>query len=124
MENLKFKAWIKKQNKITEVKAIFFKENNTFVETKHNIYNIKEVHLMQHIGLKDRNGDEIYEGHILKDIYTGKRSFIHFINGNFYLIDDGNYFSSLYCLDTKYYDIAGYVYDDKELLQTIDTIKI
>jgi hypothetical protein len=68
--------------------------------------------LMQSTGLKDKNGKEIYEGDILDDIGSKVHGQIIFINGAFI----ATHLNHRWDMDTRYLEVIGNIYENKELL--------
>jgi uncharacterized phage protein (TIGR01671 family) len=72
MREIKFRAWDKEYNVMSEVTEIFFDSKVVKIQRIMpskwlNIYLqiFNNIELMQYTGLKDKNGKEIYEGDIL-----------------------------------------------------------
>ena len=130
----KFRAFIKDENKVVDVKELSFKYDEVVYESGRytEVRRFKDVRLMQSTGLKDITGDEIYEGDIVKvlikdeepkitkdKIYTGvvvyrQGTFDVTVHENTYLgIIPQMYMSDGDCV----FRILGNIYENPELLE-------
>ena len=132
MREIKFRAWLKDEKEMIDVKAIDFDENGdvfsvNYPEGKsYSGYDKDEIELMQYVGLKDKNGVEIFEGDIVKlwkaksDDYdswfepTRELKVINFKNGcfRFGCREFIRYNTCSYELE-----VIGNIYENKELLE-------
>lgn len=122
----KFRAWDKETKTMIEVSSINFEEHLIlggyweFGQTEPIKFD--EVILMQSTGLKDKNGQEIFEGDIVN--YRGRKAIIKW---------HGSYASFIYrfvdemhkrnaewkplYLSYYHFEIIGNVYENKELVE-------
>ena len=122
MKEIKFRCWF--DNKMHRVEDVSFRGNtiNLFAA---DIIKFEDGILMQYIGLKDKNGKEIYEGDIIGYIdWDGKMR----VDG---VIKYGEYNCS--CCNGVYgwyvdegdirgiegYEVIGNIYDNPELLEKV-----
>jgi uncharacterized phage protein (TIGR01671 family) len=108
---IKFRAWMKKREKMTEVFTFEDFDENYFIPE--GVY-IRDMTIMQYTGLKDKNGKEIYSGDLIKDQgFIGKVIEDERVDGYCFTIKfpkewkwQGNYD----------YEIIGNIYENPELL--------
>jgi len=126
---IKFRAWLKEDKKMENVKTIDFTDKTIRCLKKNEFINayllrrvsFDDVELMQYTGLKDKNSKEIYE----KDIVSCnkyKNIVVFFENGCFKVRYPKNDTTNIICtLDTfleKYKcKISGNIYENFELLE-------
>lgn len=124
MREIKFRAWLKDDKRMVEVRSIDFHEEGNIITVNYNDifgfeFNENEIELMQYTGLKDKNGKEIYEGDILLvangsingDIMFSKRVVKWFEEKRGYNIHN---FDNAY-KPTHYYEVIGNAYQHPEL---------
>ena len=117
MREIKFRAWIKVSQKIASWEMIKEKKN------LHRLIENPEYLLMQYTELKDKNGVEIYEGDIVKAIwskdcekYIANEIWIGDIFFNCGSFDiNSEWCVALNCFNGAL-EVIGNIYDNKELL--------
>lgn len=132
MREIKFRAWLKEDKKMENVKTMDFTDKTIRCLKKNEFINayllrrvsFDDVELMQYTGLKDKNNKEIYEGDIvlikLDETSTWHKTVVGFKKGAFIadLIDKEDY---VYIFHHGFtgddFEIIGNVYENKNLLE-------
>lgn len=117
--DIKFRAWIKNNKRMEmciEVNPFYIGDCDRF-HWKH-----EEVELMQYTGLKDKNGNEIYEGDILEFVATKTKWIVSYSHGAFVISYQNSNINILYDCSIKdgmlkHMEIIGNIYKNPELLE-------
>ena len=124
---IKFRAYHKERKEIFEIASIDFEEKKAALSNgiiKLLNVDFKQFELLQYTGVKDKNGNEIYEGDIvlikLDETSTWYKTVVGFKKGAFIanLIDKEDY---VYIFHHGFtdddFEIIGNVYENKNLLE-------
>lgn len=124
----KFRAWLKDDKKMIDVDEIHFDNGQldfigdaiTFMREA------DEIELMQSTGLFDKNGQEIFGGDIVRQVRTQPTTenevivgIVTMIEGAWLIINDNERLASSLWSETDENEIAGNVYQNRELLEVI-----
>lgn len=126
----KFRVWDKRQQEMHNVNAIRLQNYYDFPyvlidkdSRVEKILYIRDVILMQSIGLKDKNGVEVFEGDILTDEGDfghecwdyGQVEFCKFENSYYISWALENVYENITCCSD--YSVVGNIYENEELLK-------
>ena len=105
MREIKFRAW-DKWNK----KFVYFNVSNPLIADIECLSIFKNIEIQQYVGLKDKNGVEIYCGDILETTYYGTKKIQDTIMECAIM--------GLYSIDTSKVEVIGNIYENPELLES------
>lgn len=120
----KFRAWVKDEKRMTDVHEMTFIDGEAYlISDITGFYAYEEFKLMQSTGLKDKNGNEIYEGDIVRFTLTdgfsyvvGEDGMVKYKIGAFYILNGlTEYLISN--INTKDIEVVGDIYNNLELLE-------
>lgn len=124
MRPIKFRAYLKNEKTMIDVKSIDWDENGNLIsinypEGKDYFGYEDDIVLMQYTGCKDVKGKEIYEGDIVK--YRNNLYQVKWVFFSFYIHRiDGRSLEELekVAIDEKGMELIGNIYENPELLKT------
>ena len=133
MREIKFRAWLKEDKKMENVKTMDFTDKTIRCLKKNEFINayllrrvsFDDVELMQYTGLRDKNGKEIYEGDIIKYKFPYDKRIKHIspvkfleTEASFGIKDRYGNEIPLYTISANnYFEVIGNIYENKNLLE-------
>lgn len=100
---IKFRVWDKK-------KGMWLKSFNVNLL---DIEDLSNVEIMQYTGIKDKNGMEIFEGDIVRDVSDGIIGHVEYSDGGFIIIYD-DIAEKLNKDESAYLEVVGSVWEEKK----------
>ena len=127
----KFRAWDKETKTMIDVSLINFEEHSIlggyweFGQTESIKFD--EVELMQSTGLKDKNGKEIFEGDIVRQVRTQPTTEnktitggVTMLEGAWVIMNDCEQLASYLWSETDENEVLGNIYENPELLEVTE----
>ena len=129
MKKIEFRAWLKREKQMVDIREINFVSEQISFETKDDILFalFDEIELMQYVGIKDKNGKKIFEGDILnicgfidRDVVEYDNYYVSYVlksydkNGEVICITPLIKYSSF---NSPKLEVIGNIYDNPELLE-------
>lgn len=123
----KFRAWLKQYNvMVDDVSDLTFFEGNLKFIGRRTVggvsfqYSVEEIELMQSTGVLDKDGQEIFEGDIVKmakDVYSDLTYYeIIRHRGGAYRLESNQHGCELWLRHTNC-EVIGNIYENQELLE-------
>lgn len=127
----KFRAWDKHGQKMFANDELIIWNGNVYANdskklTCNNLkgWSIDDEYLMQSTGLKDKNGQEIFEGDVVRQVRTQPTTeneiiigVVTMLEGAWLIMNDGEQLASDLWSETDINEIIGNIYENSELLE-------
>ena len=126
----RYRAWKKSGKELGRVGQITFEldgsVSHVLFKGKFLDFNvpINEIVLMQSTGLKDKNGKEIFEGDVVRQVRTQPTTenetitgVVTMIEGAWLIMNDNEQLASYLWSETDENEIIGNIYENRELLE-------
>lgn len=122
----KFRVWLPDVNKMLNVKALIFEKNKTrcMCGYAYNFYLEDEnATVMQSTGLFDKNGVEIFEGDVVKQVLTQPTTeddltgVVIMIECAWLIVNDSKQKANLVWSETNENEVLGNIYENPELME-------
>ena len=126
---LRFRAWLKKRQEMdNEIDHISWLEDELYCIGDGITYMVsaEDLVLMQSTGLVDKNGKEIFEGDVVRQVRTQPTTenetitgVVTMIEGAWLIMNDCEQLASYLWSETDENEIIGNIYENRELLEAI-----
>lgn len=134
----RYRTWIKTEKRMIETDDLLdIDYENTEIVTQQvyfenglpddrdiYCYDFDEIELMQSTGLKDKNGKEIFEGDIVRQVRTQPTTenetitgLVTMLEGAWLIMNDCEQLASFLWSETDENEIIGNIYENRELLE-------
>ena len=125
----RYRAWIKTENCFADyIESIRFYINEIDLcwggICESDCFDFKDVILMQSTGLKDKNGKEIFEGDVVRQVRTQPTTenetitgVVTMLEGAWLIMNDCEQLASYLWSETDENEIIGNIYENPELLE-------
>lgn len=130
----KFRAWDKHSQKMFANDELIIWNNNVYANDSKKLscdylkgWSIDDEYLMLSTGLKDKNGKEIFEGDVVRQVRTHPTTengtitgVVTMLEGAWLIVNDNEQLASDLWSETDENEIIGNVYENPELLEVDD----
>ena len=127
----KFRAWDKHRQQMFANDELIIWNGNVYANdskklTCNNLkgWSIDDEYLMQSTGLFDRNGKEIFEGDVVRQVRTQPTTenetitgIVTMLEGAWLIMNDGEQLASYLWSETDENEVIGNIYENPELLE-------
>ena len=123
----RYRAWDKEFKEMVQVNALVLDEQVIKVTYKNkNVVkdDVKEYVLMQSTGLKDKNGKEIFEGDVVRQVRTQPTTeneviigVVTMLEGAWLIVNDNEQLASDLWSETDENEVLGNIYENKGILE-------
>ena len=122
----KYRAWLKADKEMISVEEIAFdtKWVRSFYKLTSRWFKLEEVELMQSTGLCDKEGTEVFEGDIVRQVRTQPTTenktitgVVTMLEGAWVIMNDCEQLASYLWSETDENEVLGNIYENQELLE-------
>lgn len=130
----KYRLWDKAEQKMLTNSELIIWDGNVYANdskklTCNNLrgWSVDEEYLMQSTGLKDKNGKEIFEGDVVRQVRTQPTTenetltgVVTVLEGAWLIMNDVEQLASYLWSETDINEVVGNIYENPDLLEVTD----